>query len=172
MTHDTVKRRGDHRAAAGRHRSQGHEPDGPDQDEARDGAHHHDHDGLDERRQGRHRLVDLLLVVGGGPGEHGGQRAALLARGHELGDHPGKVAGLAQGLDELAVEIVTQRRVGESLRRIHDGPPIPGLFIPFRDATNGRLRGVTDADNSIARQLAQTGLPSTRTRTTRRPASP
>jgi thiamine kinase-like enzyme len=26
----------------------------------------------------------------------------------------------------------TLRRVGESLRRIHDGPPIPGLFIPFR----------------------------------------
>jgi thiamine kinase-like enzyme len=26
----------------------------------------------------------------------------------------------------------TLRRVGESLRRIHGGPPIPGLFIPFR----------------------------------------
>jgi thiamine kinase-like enzyme len=26
----------------------------------------------------------------------------------------------------------TLRRVGDSLRRIHDGPPIPGLFIPFR----------------------------------------
>jgi thiamine kinase-like enzyme len=26
----------------------------------------------------------------------------------------------------------TLQRVGDSLRRIHDGPPIPGLFIPFR----------------------------------------
>jgi thiamine kinase-like enzyme len=34
--------------------------------------------------------------------------------------------------DEAVHQAVTQRRVGESLRRIHDGPPIPGLFIPFR----------------------------------------
>jgi thiamine kinase-like enzyme len=34
--------------------------------------------------------------------------------------------------DEAVHEAGTQRRVGESLRRIHDGPPIPGLFIPFR----------------------------------------
>jgi thiamine kinase-like enzyme len=34
---------------------------------------------------------------------------------------------------------VTQRRVGESLRRIHDGPPIPGLFIPFRIVEAYRL---------------------------------
>jgi thiamine kinase-like enzyme len=34
--------------------------------------------------------------------------------------------------DEAVHEATTQRRVGESLRRIHDGPPIPGLFIPFR----------------------------------------
>src|SRR3954469_22885334 len=26
----------------------------------------------------------------------------------------------------------TLQRVGESLRRIHDGPAIPGLFVPFR----------------------------------------
>ncbi len=26
----------------------------------------------------------------------------------------------------------TIRRVSDSLRRIHDGPPIPGLFVPFR----------------------------------------
>jgi thiamine kinase-like enzyme len=34
--------------------------------------------------------------------------------------------------DEAVHQAPTQRRVGESLRRIHDGPPIPGLFIPFR----------------------------------------
>jgi thiamine kinase-like enzyme len=34
--------------------------------------------------------------------------------------------------DEAVHHAPTQRRVGESLRRIHDGPPIPGLFIPFR----------------------------------------
>jgi thiamine kinase-like enzyme len=34
--------------------------------------------------------------------------------------------------DEAVHQAVTQRRVGDSLRRIHDGPPIPGLFIPFR----------------------------------------
>jgi thiamine kinase-like enzyme len=34
--------------------------------------------------------------------------------------------------DEAIHQAATQRRVGESLRRIHDGPPIPGLFIPFR----------------------------------------
>jgi thiamine kinase-like enzyme len=26
----------------------------------------------------------------------------------------------------------TLRRVADSLRRVHDGPPIPGLFVPFR----------------------------------------
>src|SRR6266536_2398299 len=34
--------------------------------------------------------------------------------------------------DEAVHRAATLRRVGESLRRIHDGPPIPGLFIPFR----------------------------------------
>jgi thiamine kinase-like enzyme len=34
--------------------------------------------------------------------------------------------------DELVHRPEILRRVGESLRRIHDGPPIPGLFIPFR----------------------------------------
>jgi len=34
--------------------------------------------------------------------------------------------------DEAVHQAATQRRVGESLRRIHDGPPIPGLFISFR----------------------------------------
>jgi len=34
--------------------------------------------------------------------------------------------------DDVVHQPATLRRVGESLRRIHDGPPIPGLFIPFR----------------------------------------
>src|SRR3954452_17712606 len=34
--------------------------------------------------------------------------------------------------DDAVHQAATLRRVGESLRRIHDGPPIPGLFIPFR----------------------------------------
>jgi hypothetical protein len=34
--------------------------------------------------------------------------------------------------DAAVHDATTQRRVGETLRRIHDGPPIPGLFIPFR----------------------------------------
>jgi thiamine kinase-like enzyme len=34
--------------------------------------------------------------------------------------------------DEAVHRTETLRRVGDSLRRIHDGPPIPGLFIPFR----------------------------------------
>src|SRR5690348_3187378 len=34
--------------------------------------------------------------------------------------------------DEAVHAAPTIRRVADSLRRIHDGPPIPGLFIPFR----------------------------------------
>ncbi len=34
--------------------------------------------------------------------------------------------------DDVVHQPATLRRVGDSLRRIHDGPPIPGLFIPFR----------------------------------------
>jgi thiamine kinase-like enzyme len=34
--------------------------------------------------------------------------------------------------DELVHQAATLRRVGDSLRRIHGGPPIPGLFVPFR----------------------------------------
>jgi thiamine kinase-like enzyme len=41
--------------------------------------------------------------------------------------------------DEAVHQAETQRRVGESLRRIHDGPPIPGLFIPFRIVEAYRL---------------------------------
>jgi thiamine kinase-like enzyme len=41
--------------------------------------------------------------------------------------------------DDAVHQAATQRRVGESLRRIHDGPPIPGLFIPFRIVEAYRL---------------------------------
>ena len=34
--------------------------------------------------------------------------------------------------DEAIHRPETIRRVADSLRRIHDGPPIPGLFVPFR----------------------------------------
>ena len=34
--------------------------------------------------------------------------------------------------DSAVHEAATLARVADSLRRIHDGPPIPGLFIPFR----------------------------------------
>src|SRR5215217_5117166 len=56
----------------------------------------------------------------------------------------------------------TLRRVGDSLRRIHDGPPIPGLFIPFRIVEAYRLlaaaRGVAiapeyDVAAAIARRI-------------------
>ena len=41
--------------------------------------------------------------------------------------------------DEAVHMAATQRRVGESLRRIHDGPPIPGLFVPYRIVEAYRL---------------------------------
>ncbi len=34
--------------------------------------------------------------------------------------------------DEAVHHSATLARVGESLMRVHDGPPIPGLFVPFR----------------------------------------
>jgi thiamine kinase-like enzyme len=34
--------------------------------------------------------------------------------------------------DEAVHRPATLARVADSLRRIHDGPPIPGLFVPFR----------------------------------------
>jgi thiamine kinase-like enzyme len=34
--------------------------------------------------------------------------------------------------DAAVHQAETLRRVGDSLRRIHDGPAIPGLFVPFR----------------------------------------
>jgi thiamine kinase-like enzyme len=64
--------------------------------------------------------------------------------------------------DAAVHQAATQRRVGESLRRIHDGPPIPGLFIPFRIVEAYRLlaaaRGVPippefDVAQSFARRI-------------------
>ena len=59
--------------------------------------------------------------------------------------------------DEAVHRPATLRRVGESLRRIHDGPPIPGLFIPFRIVEAYRAlaaaRGVpipADYDHALA----------------------
>ena len=49
--------------------------------------------------------------------------------------------------DEAVHRPVTLVRVAESLRRVHDGPPIPGLFIPYRIVEAYRAlavaRGVT-----------------------------
>jgi thiamine kinase-like enzyme len=45
--------------------------------------------------------------------------------------------------DEAVHQPATLRRVADSLRRIHDGPAIPGLFIPLRIAE--AYRGLADA---------------------------
>jgi thiamine kinase-like enzyme len=64
--------------------------------------------------------------------------------------------------DEAVHRPETLRRVGDSLRRIHDGPPIPGLFIPYRIVEAYRAlaaaRGVAippeyDVAISIARRI-------------------
>jgi thiamine kinase-like enzyme len=62
--------------------------------------------------------------------------------------------------DEVVHEVDTLRRVGESLRRIHAGPPIPGLFIPFRIVEAYRLlaaaRGVPiPAEYEVAQAFAR-----------------
>jgi len=41
------------------------------------------------------------------------------------------IEGRPVPLEEVR-EVATIQRVADSLRRIHDGPPIPGLFIPLR----------------------------------------
>ena len=46
----------------------------------------------------------------------------------------------------------TLARVAETLRRIHDGPPIPGLFVPFR---------IVEAYRALARRAASRSRPST-----------
>jgi thiamine kinase-like enzyme len=48
--------------------------------------------------------------------------------------------------DAAVHEVATLDRVADSLRRIHDGPPIPGLFVPLRIVESyralARARGV------------------------------
>jgi thiamine kinase-like enzyme len=44
--------------------------------------------------------------------------------------------------DEAVHRSETLRRVADSLRRIHDGPAIPGLFVPFRIVEAYRALGV------------------------------
>src|SRR6266571_5257033 len=70
--------------------------------------------------------------------------------------------------DEAIHQAATLRRVGESLRRIHDGPPIPGLFIPFRIVEAYRAlaaaRGVVippeyELAQSVARRIELAFLP-------------
>jgi thiamine kinase-like enzyme len=41
------------------------------------------------------------------------------------------IEGAPVSLEQIHTE-TTLARVADSLRRIHDGPPIPGLFVPFR----------------------------------------
>jgi thiamine kinase-like enzyme len=64
--------------------------------------------------------------------------------------------------DEAVHRPETIRRVAESLRRIHDGPAIPGLFVPFRIVEAYRAlaaaRGVPipaeyDVAQSVARRI-------------------
>jgi thiamine kinase-like enzyme len=64
--------------------------------------------------------------------------------------------------DEAVHQPVTLRRVADSLRRIHDGPAIPGLFIPLRIVEAYRAlalaRGVRippeyDAASAIGRRI-------------------
>jgi thiamine kinase-like enzyme len=64
--------------------------------------------------------------------------------------------------DEAVHQAITLRRVGDSLRRIHDGPAIPGLFVPFRIVEAYRAlaaaRGVPippeyELSQSIARRI-------------------
>jgi thiamine kinase-like enzyme len=51
-------------------------------------------------------------------------------------------------IDDLAIhQSATLRRIGQTIRRIHDGPPIPGIFVPYRIGEAYRAlaeaRGVT-----------------------------
>ena len=64
--------------------------------------------------------------------------------------------------DEAVHQSETIRRVADSIRRVHDGPAIPGLFIPFRIVEAYRAlamaRGVSIPDDyvpatSVARQI-------------------
>jgi thiamine kinase-like enzyme len=64
--------------------------------------------------------------------------------------------------DEAVHQPVTLRRVADSLRRVHDGPAIPGLFVPLRIADAYRalaiVRGVAipleyDRASAIGRRI-------------------
>jgi thiamine kinase-like enzyme len=64
--------------------------------------------------------------------------------------------------DEAVHQPVTLRRVADSLRRVHDGPAIPGLFVPLRIADAYRalaiVRGVAipleyDLASAIGRRI-------------------
>jgi thiamine kinase-like enzyme len=62
--------------------------------------------------------------------------------------------------DEAVHRPETIRRVADSLRRIHDGPPIPGLFVPFRIVEAyqalAAARGVSiPPEYSVARSVAR-----------------
>jgi thiamine kinase-like enzyme len=62
--------------------------------------------------------------------------------------------------DEAVHRPETLRRVADSLRRIHDGPAIPGLFVPFRIVEAYRAlaaaRGVPiPAEYELARSVAR-----------------
>jgi thiamine kinase-like enzyme len=62
--------------------------------------------------------------------------------------------------DEAVHRPETIRRVADSLRRIHDGPPIPGLFVPFRIVEAyqalAAARGVAiPPEYSVARSVAR-----------------
>jgi thiamine kinase-like enzyme len=62
--------------------------------------------------------------------------------------------------DAAVHQAETLRRVGDSLRRIHDGPAIPGLFVPFRIVEAYRAlaaaRGVPiPAEYELAQSIAR-----------------
>src|SRR5450759_939231 len=72
---------------------------------------------------------------------------------------------VGQPVDDVAVHLPeTLRRVADSIRRVHDGPAIPGLFIPYRIVEAYRAlalaRGVTippeyELAHAIARRIEQ-----------------
>jgi thiamine kinase-like enzyme len=103
---------------------------------------------------------NFLVVAGGQPGRYvlrlAGNDTHLLGISREV-EHAATVSAAGVGVGPEVVAFVrpegylvtrfiegspvslesvrtpeTLRRVGDSLRRIHDGPPIPGLFVPFR----------------------------------------
>src|SRR5262245_48232813 len=80
---------------------------------ARARAHDDDHDRLDQGRQGGDGAVHLLLVVTGGPAQHGGQRTTLLARRDELDDHARELARPPEGVGDRRALLHLGGRLGE-----------------------------------------------------------